>query len=262
LTGKKSLTIWGMLHLPALPGSSKNRLTLGDIIKFVLEDTQTLYDSGIRNVVLENFGDSPYLKYNEDHHVVAFMTKIGSEIIRQFPEISLGINVLRNDAYSSLAIAKALEPTVKFIRVNVLTGAYITDQGIIEGESAKVSAYRKKLFASDVEIWSDVRVKHAVPFVERPISEEILDNLERAEASRIILSGTMTGKKVDINVLKEANKTVSPDKIVIGSGITSENILEFRGLTKNVIVGSSLKKDNLISNPIDINKVNQLVNEL
>jgi membrane complex biogenesis BtpA family protein len=251
-----------MLHLPALPGSSNSKLSIKEITEFVLLDAQTLYDAGICNMVLENLGDAPYYKYNEKHHVASFMTKIGFEIIQKFPEISLGINVLRNDAYSSIAIAKALELKCKFIRINVLTGAYVTDQGIIEGESAQVNDYRRKIQATDIEIWSDVRVKHASPIVSRPIEEEIKENLERAGASKIILSGSMTGKKVDMSVLREVNEIISVDKIVIGSGITPENISKYKDLANNFIVGSSLKKDDNIINPIDKSKVSQLLKEL
>ena len=47
---------------------------------------------------------------------------------------SLGINVLRNDAESALAIAAVVSASC--IRVNVHTGARVTDQGVIEGEAA------------------------------------------------------------------------------------------------------------------------------
>ncbi|MEZ5146901.1 MAG: BtpA/SgcQ family protein [Bacteroidales bacterium] len=42
---------------------------------------------------------------------------------------------LRNDAASALAIA--LSSGAKFIRVNVHTGAAVTDQGVIEGKPTK-----------------------------------------------------------------------------------------------------------------------------
>ena len=259
---QNSATIWGMLHLPALPGSPNNILSLRDIAKFVLTDVATLYNNGITNIVLENLGDVPYYKYNTRSHITSFMTRIGLEIINKYSDISLGVNILRNDGYNSLAVAKTLEPNGQFIRINVLTGAYVTDQGIIEGEAADVLRYRREINAEGVEIWADVNVKHASPLVSRPIEDEIIENLERAGASKIILTGSMTGKKVDTNVLENVSLLISREKIVIGSGITPDNISEFKDLAKNLIVGSSLKKDNIISNPIDKDKVKKLVHEL
>lgn len=259
---KNSTIIWGMLHLPALPGSPNNIMSISDITKFILTDIATLYNNGITNVVLENLGDVPFYKYNTRSHIASFMTRIGMEITNKYSDIALGVNILRNDAYNSLAVAKSLEPNGKFIRVNVLSGAYVTDQGIIEGEAADILRYRREISAESIEIWADVNVKHASPLVTRPIEDEILENLERAGASKIILTGSMTGKKVDTNVLENISLLISREKIVIGSGVTSDNISEFKHLAKNLIVGSSLKKDNVISNPIDKEKVKKLLQEL
>jgi predicted TIM-barrel enzyme len=58
------------------------------------------------------------------------MTVIAREVKLQH-RLPLGINVLRNDAESALAIATAVG--AEFIRVNVYTGARLTDQGLIQG---------------------------------------------------------------------------------------------------------------------------------
>ncbi len=48
------------------------------------------------------------------------------------PRLSVrGINVLRNDGRAALAVAHAAQ--ADFIRVNVLAGVRVTDQGIVEG---------------------------------------------------------------------------------------------------------------------------------
>ena len=53
-----------------------------------------------------------------------------SAAIREVSKLPLGINVLRNDAFSALAIAAVTG--ADFIRVNVLSGVTATDQGLIE----------------------------------------------------------------------------------------------------------------------------------
>ena len=56
------------------------------------------------------------------------------KIINRFTKVNRLLRCLRNDAKSALAIAAAAN--LDFIRVNVHTGAYLTDQGLIEGEAA------------------------------------------------------------------------------------------------------------------------------
>ncbi|MFW9928109.1 MAG: BtpA/SgcQ family protein [Candidatus Thorarchaeota archaeon] len=254
--------IWGMLHLPPLPGSPRNTLSIKEIYAFIRHDTETLIHGGIKNVVLENFGDTPFFKDISMPQTVALMVSIAQKLIIEFPTINLGINVLRNDAISALAIAKALEPNSKFIRVNILTGAYITDQGIIEGKAAELLRYRREISGEKIEIWADIHVKHASSLDPRPIETLAIEALERNGASKIIISGEMTGKPTDLVVLQKLEKTIPREKIVVGSGITPENFRQYQNLAGYFIVGSCLKKDNKIENPILLEKVEKLMENL
>src|SRR5262245_22264078 len=122
--------IIGMLHVPALPGSPQSRLKFSAILTWVLKDADALAAGAVDALLLENFGDVPFYPRRVPPHTVAFMTAIARELKRTF-ELPLGINVLRNDAESAIAIASAVP--ADFIRVNIHTGARVTDQGIIEG---------------------------------------------------------------------------------------------------------------------------------
>src|ERR1051326_681144 len=161
----------GMLHVPALPGSPLNELTLSAIVDWVLTDAGSLAKGGIDAFVLENFGDVPFYADRVPAHTVAFMTAIAAEVKRGF-KLPLGINVLRNDAESALAIAAAVP--AEFVRVNIHTGARVTDQGLIEGRANDTLRYRK-LLGSDVRIFADVDVKHSAPIAARPLEDEVED---------------------------------------------------------------------------------------
>ncbi len=76
------------------------------------------------------------------------------------------MNVLRNDALAALGVAVAAG--ADFIRVNVHTGAMLTDQGIIQGEADQTLRMRRYLNAERIQIFADVLVKHAVPLGPLP----------------------------------------------------------------------------------------------
>src|SRR4051794_7613276 len=117
----------GMLHLPPLPGSpmySQDR-PIGEV---VIRDAEALAGGGVNGLMLENFGDVPFYPGRVPAHTVAAMTAIAAEVRRRFPELPLGINVLRNDGCSAMAIAAAVG--AHFVRVNILCGARLADQGI------------------------------------------------------------------------------------------------------------------------------------
>src|SRR5437016_3410989 len=124
--------IIGMLHAPALPGSPRNELSLKAIVDWVLTDADALARGGVDAFMLENFGDLPFYPRRVPAHTISFMTTIGLEVKRGFKQ-PLGINVLRNDAESALAVAAAVSS--EFIRVNIHSGARVTDQGLIEGRA-------------------------------------------------------------------------------------------------------------------------------
>ncbi|HXD50949.1 MAG TPA: BtpA/SgcQ family protein, partial [Burkholderiales bacterium] len=120
----------GMLHLPPLPGAPLFDGNLKRIRDSVLRDAETLATGGVHGLMMENFGDVPFYPDRVPASVVAQMTALACEV-RGRVDLPLGINVLRNDGRSALAVAHACGAS--FIRVNVLCGARVADQGLIQG---------------------------------------------------------------------------------------------------------------------------------
>jgi membrane complex biogenesis BtpA family protein len=254
-------TLWGMIHVPALPGSYRSQLSFKEIIDFCLIDTETLVTNGITHLFIENFWNVPFPKSNSQPHIIAGITIIVEKIKTKFPEVTLGINILRNDALSALGIASMTGS--KVIRVNVLTHARLTDQGIIEGCAYDLKTYSGQL-NSPIKIWADIEVKHSVPLSPVPIEDAINDAIERGGADKVVFSGTRTGMPVKRDILLSLidNGVLEADLIVIGSGINQNNLKNYLDLANNFIVGSSLKLENKLHNHIDPKKVTQLVESL
>src|SRR5688572_15960015 len=164
----------GMLHLPPLPGSPRYAGDPDAITAAVLRDAEALADGGVHGLMLENFGDVPFYPGRVPVHVVARMTTLALEVKRHFPQLPLGVNVLRNDGLSALAVAHAAG--ADFIRVNVLCGARVADQGIIQGIAHDLLRDRAALGATGVRILADVDVKHSSPLgAARGIADEVAD---------------------------------------------------------------------------------------
>lgn len=254
-------TIWGMLHVPTLPGSGNQASSMKELKEFCLTDAKRFYENGVNHFFIENFGDAPFQKHSAQPHVIAGLTSIIDYIKQYIQDCSIGVNVLRNDALSALAIASITN--CQAIRVNVLTHARLTDQGIIEGCSYELSRYKNQL-SSNVEVWADVNVKHSYPLATIPIEDAVHDTLGRGGADKIIFSGSRTGVEPDISRIKSLveQNFVTPDKVAIGSGISEHNIKQFLPYAKNFIVGSSLKEQGIFTNHIDPQKVSKLVSLL
>src|SRR5947209_764457 len=124
----------GMVHVAALPGAPLYGGSMAAIIDAALRDARALRDGGCDAIAFENFGDRPFFKDRVPAETVAALTRVVVEVVAEV-RMTFGVNVLRNDAASAIAIAAATGAA--FIRVNVHTGAMLADQGIIEGRAAE-----------------------------------------------------------------------------------------------------------------------------
>ena len=241
----------GVVHLRPLPGSPKWSGNLESVIKDALADAKAYARGGVDAIIIENFGDAPFTKANVGPETIAAMTAAGSAV-RAAIKLPIGFNVLRNDAHSALAVCAACGGS--FVRVNVHTGAMLTDQGIIEGDAYNTIRYRQRI-CPDALLFADIHVKHAVPLADFTIEDSARDTLERGLADALIISGTGTGVAADIGDVERVRRACPKAKILLGSGVTVENAREFLQFADGVIVGTSLKVGGKLDNPVDPKRV-------
>jgi len=238
----------GMLHLPPLPGSPLGRSSLDAIEKHVLADARVLSEAGFDAAILENYGDVPFFKDRVDPVTVASMSRLAVAVRSAAGALRLGINVLRNDSASALAVAFAAG--ADFIRVNVHVGATATDQGVIEGRAADTLRLRAALGA-DVEVWSDVHVKHGRSLAHPSIEGEAEDAVLRGLADALIVSGRATGEPASLDEVRRVKALDLGVPVYVGSGVTEENVRAVLDASDGVIVGTALKEEGRTANSVD-----------
>jgi membrane complex biogenesis BtpA family protein len=251
--------IIGMLHLPPLPGSPgfAPGTPTGQIRDAVLRDADALAGGGVHGLMLENFGDVPFYPGRVPAHTVAAMTALAADVRQRFGELPLGINVLRNDGQSALAIAAAVG--AHFIRVNILCGARVADQGLLQGIAHDLLRDRAMLRAQHVKIFADVDVKHSAPLAAptpTSLESEVEDTFVRGLADVLIVSGSGTGKATDPAHVQRVKRAAGPaSHVFIGSGIDEHTLPLHLPHADGFIVGSAFKQDNNTANPIDPRRV-------
>jgi hypothetical protein len=250
----------GMLHLKPLPGSPKFGGDLAVVRESLLRDAAALVEGGIHGLIIENFGDVPFFPKRVPAYVVAHMTRLAHEVRARY-DVPLGINVLRNDGLSALAVAHAVGAA--FIRVNVLCGARVADQGILEGIAHELSRERAALDADGIKVFADVSVKHSAPLgPESPLEQQVADTIERGQADAVVVSGSGTGQPTDQSELKRAKSAAGDTPVFVGSGVTPETIAELAADADGFIVGTGLKVDGVATNAVDSKRVIELMRRL
>ncbi len=252
---KTNNPIIGVVHLQPLPTSARWGGDFQAVISRAEREATALAAGGADGIIVENFFDAPFVKDRVDPAVVSAMTLLVQRI-KKLVAIPIGINVLRNDGFSAMAIASCTE--TQFIRVNVLTGVMATDQGLIEGNARELLRYRREL-GSDVKILADVLVKHARPLGSPNLTVAVQDTIQRGLADGVILSGWATGSPPSLEDLELARAAAGDTPVFIGSGANWENIPHLIQAADGVIVSSSLKRHGRRDQPIDPIRVSQFV---
>jgi len=252
---KTTKPIIGVVHLLPLPASARWGGKLKAVMDRAEQEATALAAGGVDGIIVENFFDAPFTKEGVDPAVVSAMTLIVDRLM-DLVALPMGINVLRNDASSAMAIASCVN--AQFIRVNVLTGVMATDQGIIEGNAHQLLRYRREL-GSEVAILADVLVKHARPLGTPNLTTAVKDTIERGLADGVIISGWATGSAPTVEDLELAVAAAGDTPVFVGSGANWDNIGSLMEAADGAIVASSLKRHGKIGNPIDPIRVSQFV---
>lgn len=253
-----------MVHLEPLPGAPRWGKDLAAVEKAALADTEALVAGGVDAVMLENFADVPFWPDRVPPTTVAAMAVIAASLRRRFPELVLGINVLRNDAAAALAVAVAVGAA--FIRVNVHTGAALTDQGLLQGRAHRTLRLRRELGVDPaaagggaVGILADLRVKHARPLADGPLADEAPDLRQRGLADGVIVSGSATGAPVAMTDLQTARRALPDCPLLVGSGATERSVAEQVRWVDGFIVGTSLQVTQAGRRMVSMEKVSRFV---
>lgn len=255
---KFNKTLYGMIHVRALPGTPLNNQTNKEIIEIAKKEALIYKKYGVDGLIIENMFDVPYLKKNVGPEIVALMSVVCREIKQNvFPDKPVGVQILGGCNKESLAVAFA--SGCDFIRAEGFIFGHIADEGYMDADGGELLRYRKQIGAESVKVYTDIKKKHSSHTITSDLSiEEISVNAEYFLSDGIIVTGSSTGKEVNKDELVRVKKLCSIP-VIIGSGLTAENIKEYISLADGFIVGSYFKVDGKWNNELDEKRIEKLV---
>ncbi len=244
----------GVIHCDPFPGSPKYRgRSVGDIIERALRDADNYISGGVHGLIIENHGDIPFSKPEDIGPETAALMAVITDKIRTRFNVPLGINVLANAAIP--ALATALAGGADFVRVNQWANAYIANEGFIEGAAAKALRYRNQLRADHIRVFADSHVKHGSHAIvaDRSI-QELTRDVDFFEADAVIATGQRTGDSATLGEIDEI-RGATELPLLVGSGVTPDNVGQILSRTQGVIVASALKVDGVWWNEVELARV-------
>lgn len=249
-------SIIGMIHVPALPGTPLSKLEIRDIISSAIREAHLYEDMDLDGIMIENMHDTPYLNQSVGPEIIACMSVIGYQI-RQEVNIPCGVQILASANKEALACAQAAG--FSFIRAEGYVFGHVADEGYTESCAGELLRYRKQIGAEDILILTDIKKKHSSHAITSDVSIE--DTAHAAEfflSDGLIITGSSTGQEAGVDDLTSVrNSTRLP--ILIGSGITADNLGKYWSLADGFIVGSYFKENGLWKNSLSSERVQRLM---
>ncbi len=188
--------------------------------------------------------------------MTGFLSVITDRIVVNF-DCPVGINVLANAPIPALAAATA--SGADFIRVNQWANAYIANEGFMEGRAGEALRYRASLHANHIKVFADSHVKHGShAIVADRTPGELTRDLAFFDADAVIATGQRTGNSATMEEIEEVGSATSLP-LLVGSGVTPDNVKAILARTDGVIVASSLKRDGDWWNEVEIKRVREFV---
>ncbi len=268
----------GMVHLPPLPGSTRwlegvaggARPSMAEVLDRARSDARALVEGGMDGLLVENFGDLPFAAGRVSAETCAAMTLAVAAVLEVAEGRAVGVNVLRNDGATALAVAGVAG--ADFIRVNVHVGTMFTDQGMLHGRADETLRARAAAGLGvpveggppRVRIAADVHVKHATPPAGASLEEAARDAAGRGLADILVVSGAGTGRAVDPARVRRVREAVPGVPLWIGSGVTEGTVAGLLrdgagGVADGVIVGTALHRGGRAGAGIELDRVRRFV---
>jgi len=229
-----------MIAVQPLPGAPRYAGNDKQIVAQALSDLRHYLAAGADAVVLENSHDLPYIKPPLPARAVQVMKRVACELRSRF-DGPIGLQML--EAANETALEIAHEADLDFLRVEGYVFAHVGGAGLIEGCAGKILRRRKDLRCEHIKVFGDVKKKHCSHALTGDL--DILDEVKQAEfflVDGVIVTGARTSEPPSVAELRRVKKSARVP-VLIGSGMTPENLKSYFPFADGFIVGSTFRQD-------------------
>lgn len=254
---ERTKPVIAMIHTgpsPGVPGF----IGMASAIDRAIAEAEVYVQADVDGILIENMWDFPCVHEREmGPEVAAFLTRVARAVKRRARHIPVGLHVLFQAHKTALAVA--LAAGCDFIRAEGWTHAHISDKGIADASAGITIRYREQIGAEHIAVFADIKKKHAAHSWTSDLSiAAIAEGMHLNRADGIIVTGHHTGRPVSLDDLK-ATRTVSDLPVLVGSGVTPDNVSVLSRYADGFIVGSYLKENGRWNAPVCENRVEAMV---
>jgi len=171
----------------------------------------------------------------------------------------VGVQVLAAANQSALAVALAAE--LQFIRAEGFIFSHVADEGWVDGCAGSLLRYRRKIGATNIQVFADIKKKHSAHAVTADVS--IAETARAANfflADGLIVTGSSTGQPASPTDLADVSRAAPGLPVFVGSGVTIDNLAQF-SMANGLIIGTHFKQNGDWRNKLDEEKIQEFMTE-
>lgn len=226
--------ILGMIHL----GGPNN-------IDKALDEIDIYAQEGLSGVIVENY-----------HGDVDDVERVLQKLTMNLPMIKIGINILPNQVEEAFELAEKYQ-IVDFIQFDYIAGHYLSGKEVIALDADRF--IELSMNQSNVKVYGGVWPKYYTPHPESILSIDLFDASLLSNA--IVVTGTGTGHETPLDKIKLFNKLIDGrTKLIVGAGLTAQNVKEQLQYADGGIVGSAFKPNGRTHQMVDRDLVREFMN--
>jgi membrane complex biogenesis BtpA family protein len=244
----------GMVHCLPLLGIPGFCGDLNLVIRQAVTDALTLEEAGCDAVCVENMGDTPFSAVLDTEQAVSLA--VVAKEVKNAVKIPVGIDAAFNDCKASLSIARCIGGA--FVRIPVFADTVVFYGGILTPCARECMLFREKIGAQNVKVFADIQVKHTHMLLPHISVEDSAKAAENCGADAVIVTGTHIGAETPIETVERVKKAVRIP-VIVGSGINKLNLRGQLKIADGAIVGSSLKENGILTNPVSLSLAKELL---
>ena len=225
------IPIFGMIHLAGISP-----------VKRALDEISLFEEEGLDGVIVENY-----------HGPVERVIDTLEEMAKLNSKLLIGVNVLPNGY--ELAFSLAHQYNADFIQLDYVAGTYNN------GRRLNLLDYREERKKHPTTlVLGGVWPKYYTPIPGSDLKKDLLEGMQRADA--IVVTGAGTGKETPLEKIQQFRSVLGNHPLIVGAGLTVENVYPQLSIADGAIVGSYFKKDNLTENQVDRKKVKKFMSKV
>ncbi len=229
----KTKPVIAMLHLK---GNTDN-----EIMERMIKETEIYYRNGVDAVLVENyFGNTENCVQALDY------------LHKNMPDRLYGVNIL-GDYKKAFELAEKYK--ADFIQIDSVCGHLEPIRDSIYAEDL-IGLMKNRSF----QVLGGLRFKYQPVRSGRTLKEDAELALARCDA--VVTTGTGTGKECPTEKLSEFRSVLGNFPLIVGAGVTADNVCEKLHFSDGIIIGSWLKHGHFDSGDVCEEYVKQFMDKV